>query len=58
MPPVVTSPTGSVPVTASAWSRSRVMAMISPSNFVWLGHMSRWSALTWANSPNASFMNA
>ena len=34
------------------------MAMISPSNFVWLGHMSRCSAFTCANSPNASFMNA
>ncbi len=30
------------------------MAMISASNFVELGHMSRWSELTWANSPNAS----
>ncbi len=34
------------------------MAMISPSNLVWLGHMSRCSAFTWANSPNAWFMKA
>ena len=34
------------------------MAMISASNFVALGHMSRWSALTWANRPKASFRNA
>ena len=57
VPPVDTSPTGSPSSTASAWSRSRVMAMISASNFVALGHRSRWSTLTWANSPNASFMN-
>ena len=48
VPPLVTMPTGSVPVTASAWKRSRPMAMISPSKRVALGHMSRWSALTCA----------
>ena len=57
VPPVATSPTGSPEVTASACRRSRDMAMISDSNLVALGHMSRWSTLTWANSPNASFMN-
>ena len=58
VPPVVTSPAGSPSVTASAWNRSSVMAMISPSNLVALGHMSRWRMLTWANSPNASFMKS
>ncbi len=32
------------------------MAMISASNFVALGHMSRCSTLTWAKRPKASFM--
>ncbi len=41
-------------VTASACRRSRAIAMTSPSNLVWLGHMSRCRALTWANIPNAS----
>ena len=53
VPPVVTRPAGVVPSTASAWRRSRVMAMISASNLVELGHMSRWSELTWAKSPKA-----
>ena len=35
-------------VTVSACIMSRAMAMISPSNFVALGHTSRWRALTWA----------
>ena len=34
------------------------MAMISASNLVALGHRSRCSTFTWANSPNASFMNS
>ena len=58
VPPEDTSPTGSPSATASPWSRSRVIAMISDSNRVALGHMSRWSALTWANSPNASVRKA
>ena len=58
VPPVATSPAGSPSVMASAWRRSRVMAMISASNLVALGQMSRWSTLTWANMPKASFMNA
>jgi hypothetical protein len=58
VPPVVTTPTGCASVTALPLSTSSVMAMISPSNLVWLGHMSRCSAFTWANSPNAWFMNA
>ena len=57
VPPVATSPAGSPPVIASACKRSRVMAMISASNLVALGHMSRWSTLTWAKRPKASFMN-
>ena len=55
VPPLVTMPTGSPSVTASAWSMSRVMAMISPSKRVALGQMSRWRALTWAYRPKASF---
>jgi hypothetical protein len=58
VPPVVTSPAGSVAVMASPWNRSNAMAMISPSNRVALGHMSRCSALTWANRPNDSFMKS
>ena len=58
VPPVVTRPTGSLPLTASAWSRSSVMAMISDSNRVALGHMSRCSTLTWENRPKASFMKS
>ncbi len=38
-PPLVTTPT---PVPCS---KSDVMAMISPSNFVALGYISRWSTL-------------
>ena len=34
------------------------MAMISASNLVALGHMSRWSTLTWENSAKASFRKA
>ena len=34
------------------------MAMISPSNFVMLGQMSRWSAFTCANSSNARPMKS
>ncbi len=30
------------------------MEMISASNLVALGHMSRWRAFTWAKSPKAS----
>ena len=41
LPPEVTRPTVSVSFTASACSRSSVVAMISPSNFVMLGHISR-----------------
>ena len=33
------------------------MAMISASNLVALGHMSRCRTLTWAKSPKASFRN-
>ena len=32
------------------------MAMISASNLVALGHMSRWRTFTWAKRPKASFM--
>ncbi len=53
VPPVVTRPAGVEPVTASPCTRSRVMAMISASNLVELGHMSRWSELTWENIPKA-----
>ena len=34
------------------------MAMISASNFVALGHMSRCSTLTWPKRPKASFMKS
>ncbi len=53
VPPLVTMPTGSASLTASAWNRSSAIAMISPSKRVALGHMSRWSTFTWANRPNA-----
>ncbi len=56
VPPLVTMPAGVVSVTASAWSMSRVIAMISPSNLVPLGHTSRCSAFTWPNRPKAWFM--
>ena len=58
VPPEVTSPPGTVPVTASACIRSSAIAMISPSNRVALGHMSRCSTLVCANIPNASVRNA
>ena len=54
VPPLVTMPAGSVPVTASACSMPSVMAMISPSNLVPDGQTSRCSALTWPNNANAS----
>jgi hypothetical protein len=52
VPPDVTSPAavGSWP----APRRSSVIAMISASNFVELGHMSRWSAFTCENFAKAS----
>ena len=56
MPPLVTMPPGVLSVTASAWRRSSVMAMISPVNLVALGHTSRCSAFTCANRPKTSFM--
>ena len=58
VPPVVTSPQGSSPAAeaASPPCRPRVIAMISASNLVALGHMSRWRTFTWANRPKASFM--
>ncbi len=58
VPPVVTIPAGSPSVTASACSMSRVIAMISPSKRVALGHMSRWSAFMCAYMPKASVMNS
>ncbi len=54
VPPVVTMPAGVPSSTASACMRSSTIAMISPSNLVALGHMSRCSTFTWAKSPNAS----
>jgi hypothetical protein len=45
-PPLVTTPT-LVPC-----SRSEVIAMISASNFVALGYMSRCSTLAWENRLN------
>ncbi len=56
VPPVATSPAGSPSAMASACNRSRVMEMISASNLVADGHMSRWSTLTWPNMPKASVM--
>ena len=49
-PPDVTRPTGAS--CAPPPSRSRVIAMISASNFVALGHMSRWRVLTWLKRAN------
>ena len=51
-PPLVTTPT---PV---PWSRSEVIEMISPSNFVALGYMSRCSTFAWENSVKTSPRNA
>ena len=58
VPPLVTSPHGSSPVAAAAspWCRSRTIEMISASNLVALGQMSRCRTFTWANRPKASFM--
>ena len=58
VPPVVTRPQGASPAAtaASPWCRPRVMEMISASNFVALGHMSRCRTFTWAKRPKASFM--
>ena len=51
VPPLPTTPQTSWPgvsrATASPFSMSSVMAMISASKRDWLGHMSRCSALTW-----------
>ena len=51
VPPNPSVPQGVRPgsrwVTASALSMSRVMAMISDSNRLMDGHMSRWRALVW-----------
>ena len=46
---------GSRWATASALSMSRVMAMISDSNLLMDGHMSRCSALVWLKYPKHSF---
>ena len=54
LPPEVTIPAGSAPFSSPACIRSSAIAMISPSNRVALGHMSRWSAFWWAKSPKAS----
>jgi hypothetical protein len=54
VPPLVTIPHGVASATASACNMSRVIAMISPSNRVALGHTSRCSAFTWAYSPKTS----
>ena len=59
VPPEVTAPAGSESGrAASAWSMSKVMAMISPSKRVALGHMSRCNALACAKRPNALPRNA
>ena len=58
VPPEVIRPHGVPSVTASPWSMSRVMAMISPSKRVALGTMSRCSAFSWANMPNTSVRNS
>ncbi|MEZ5144659.1 MAG: hypothetical protein R2726_19415 [Acidimicrobiales bacterium] len=58
VPPEVTEPHGEPSVTAPPWSMSRVMAMISDSNLVALGHMSRWSTLTWAKGWKAWVRNS
>ncbi len=51
-PPLVTTPT---PVPCSS---SEVIAMISASNFVALGYMSRWRTFAWENSEKTSPRNA
>ena len=56
LPPVVIRPAGSLSVTEPAPSMSSVMAMISASILVALGHMSRWRMLTWAKCEKASVM--
>ncbi len=60
LPPDVMSPTGPSSALSAALPcmRSRVIAMISPSNRVALGHMSRWSTFMWLYMPNTSFMKS
>ena len=54
VPPLVTIPAGVASVTCPACMRSSAIARISPSKRVALGHMSRWRAFWWANSPKTS----